>query len=66
MWATFRTAPNRVVARMWQELFEEEGIPCKLWVELDQLDLGDAAPHRVLIPLGRTHVAEEVLRQLKR
>lgn len=53
-----------MIAEMWQELFEGEGIPTLLKA------VGGGAPSRelvaysVMVPGDKVHVAEEVLRKI--
>ena len=64
MWTEFKKAPNLMVAEMWKEVMEAEGLPVRLLPEGDILDWGERVPFRILVPRGREHVAEEILRKL--
>ncbi len=64
MWTEFRKVPNLMMAEMWKELLESEGLPTRILPEGDILDWGEQVPFRVLVPRGREHVAEEILRKL--
>ncbi len=64
MWIEFMKAPNLMVAEMWKEALEGEGLPTHILPEGDILDWGERVPFRVLVPRGREHVAEEILRKL--
>ncbi len=57
-------APNLTVAEMWKEVIEAEGLPVRLLPEGDILDWAESVPFRVMVPRGREHVAEEILRKL--
>ncbi len=57
-------APNLTVAEMWKEVIEAEGLPVRLLPEGDILDWQERATFRVMVPRGREHVAEEILRKL--
>ncbi|RLC93567.1 MAG: hypothetical protein DRI39_05290 [Chloroflexi bacterium] len=63
MWVQIRTAPNLIVAEMWKEFFEGEGIPTRLLVDPDSPTSGVSATYRVLIPEEKDHVVEEILRK---
>jgi hypothetical protein len=64
MWVEIRKAPNLMMAEMWKELFEGEGIPTRILPE-EGLPTGqEAATYRILVPEDRRHVIEEVLRKL--
>ncbi|MCL4458626.1 MAG: hypothetical protein M1136_05165 [Chloroflexi bacterium] len=61
MWTVLRIAPNRPIARAWQEFLEEEGIPCELWWS-DQTRRDDlAAPCEILVPSDRVHVVRTLI-----
>ena len=57
-------APNLTVAEMWKEVIEAEGLPVRLLPEGDILDWQERVAFRVMVPKGREHVAEEILRKL--
>ena len=57
-------APNLTVAEMWKEVIEAEGLPVRLLPEGDIMDWAESVPFRVMVPRGREHVAEEILRKL--
>ncbi len=64
MWVEVKKAPNLILAEMWKELFEGEGIPTRLMPE-SGLPIGQQlASYRILVPEDRQHVIEEVLRKL--
>ena len=64
MWVEVKRAPNLMTAEMWKEVMEAEGLPVRLLPEGDILDWGERVPFRILVPRGREHVAEEILRKL--
>jgi len=64
MWIDYKTARNLMAAEMWKNLLEGEGLPSKIIPEGDILDWGERVPFRILVPKGREHVAEEILRKL--
>ena len=54
-----------MIAEMWKELLEGEGLPTQLLPEGgDILSWGERVPYRIMVPRGREHVAEEILRKL--
>jgi hypothetical protein len=63
MWVQIKTAPNLMIAEMWKEFFEGEGIPTRLLVHPDSQAVGESAIYRVLIPEEKNHVVEEILRK---
>jgi hypothetical protein len=64
MWVDYHHAPNLVVAEMWKNVLEGEGLPTKILPEADITTWGERVPFRVLVPRGREHVADEILRKL--
>ena len=64
MWVDYRKAPNLMVAEMWKDVLEGDGLPTKILPEGDILDWSERTPFRVLVPKGREHVADEILRKL--
>jgi hypothetical protein len=64
MWVEVKTAPNLMLAEMWKDLFEGEGIPTRI-MPANGLPIGqEMADYRVLVPDDKKHVIEEVLRKL--
>ena len=64
MWIDYKLVPNLMIAEMWKEVIEGEGLPVRLLPEGDIMDWGERVPFRVMVPRGREHVAEEILRKL--
>jgi hypothetical protein len=64
MWVEFRKAPNQMMAEMWKDTFESEGLPCRILPDGDILGWSERSPFVVYVPKGREHVAEEILRKL--
>ena len=64
MWVDYRKAPNLITAEMWKDALEGEGLPTKIIPEGNILDWGERVPFRIMVPRGREHVADEILRKL--
>ncbi len=64
MWVDYLKAPNLIVAEMWKNLLEGEGLPARILPEGDILDWAEESPFKVMVPRGREHVADEILRKL--
>ena len=64
MWVDYMKAPNLIIAEMWKEILEAEGLPTKLLPEGDILDWAEGVPFRIMVPRGREHVADEIIRKL--
>ena len=64
MWVDYLKASNLQIAEMWKDVLEGEGLPTKIIPEGDILTWGERVPFRIMVPLGREHVADEILRKL--
>ncbi len=64
MWVEYRKVSNLMVAQMWKDVLEGEGLPTKILPEGNISDWGERTPFRVLVPMDREHVADEILRKL--
>ena len=64
MWVEFKQASNLMMAEMWKEVLEGEGLPTRILPEGDILDWGERVPCKIYVPKGREHVAEEIIRKL--
>ena len=64
MYTDYKSAPNLMIAEMWKDALEAEGLPTKILPEGDILSWGERVSYRVMVPKGREHVADEILRKL--
>jgi hypothetical protein len=64
MWVQIKSAPNLMIAEMWKELFEGEGIPTRLLSDPDSPGGAGSSAYRVLVPEEKKHVIEEILRKV--
>ncbi len=64
MWVEYKKAPNLIIAEMWKLILEGEGLPTRLLPEGDIRDWGEQVAFRIMVPRGREHVADEILRKL--
>ena len=53
-----------MLAEMWKELFEGEGVPTRILPDPDSTGEGELAQYRVYVPQFREHVVEEILRKV--
>jgi len=53
-----------MIAEMWKEFFEGEGIPTRLLPDSDKLEMSESVPYKIYVSRERLHVIEEVLRKL--
>ena len=64
MWVEIKKANNLMMAEMWKELFEGEGIPTRILPVSGEAPGRELATYRILVPGDKRHVIEEVLRKL--
>jgi len=64
MWVEVKKAQNLMMAEMWKELFEGEGIPTRILPVSGEAPGRELTAYRVLVPEDKKHIIEEVLRKL--
>ncbi len=64
MWVEIKKAQNLMMAEMWKELFEGEGIPARILPASGKPIGQELATYLILVPEDKQHVIEEVLRKL--
>ena len=65
MWTEIIKAPNLMVAELWKNAFDSEGITAMIAPDVpDWVGVSESQPRRIMVPVSRKHVAEEVLRKL--
>jgi hypothetical protein len=64
MWVEVKQVANLMLARMWQELLEGEGIPTLLVAADGGAPTRELVAYQVMVPSDKGHVAEEVLRKI--
>ncbi|HEX75796.1 MAG TPA: hypothetical protein G4O12_04345 [Dehalococcoidia bacterium] len=64
MWVQVKSAPNLMIAEMWKEFFEGEGIPTRILPDPDKPGVSELASYRIFVSQEKAHVIEEVLRKL--
>ncbi len=64
MWIEIRQAKNLMMAEMWKELFEGEGVPTHILPVSGEAPGRELTTYRVLVPEDKKYVIEEVLRKL--
>ncbi len=64
MWVEVKKTHTLMIAEMWKELFEGEGIPARIMPEVG-LPIGqEIANYSVLVPKDKEHVITDILRKL--
>mgnify|MGYP005856413301 CR=1 FL=1 len=65
MWVEVKRAPNLMLAEMWKEFLEGEGIPARLLPDPEApVPAGEATPYRIYVSQEKVHVVKEVMRKL--
>ena len=63
MWAKLMTVKNGHVARVWKQLYDAEGVACRVDPPLnDSHSLKE--PRDIWVPDSKTHVAVEIMRKI--
>ena len=64
MWIEIKKANSLMVAEMWKECFEGEGIPTRI-MPVSGLPTGqEFAVYSILVPSDKEHVIKDILRKL--
>ena len=53
-----------MIAEMWKEFFEGEGVPCRILPDSKKPGLGEFANYSILIPKEKDHVVAEIMRKM--
>ena len=64
MWAEVRIVPNRMLAEMWKDLFEGEGIPSRILPADGSLVFAGKSEYKVYVPNDKVHIIEEIMRKI--
>jgi len=63
MWVEVKQARSLMLAEMWKELFEGEGIPTRILPLSGEPWDREMATYSILVPQDKEHVIQEVLRK---
>ena len=64
MWVEVKKANSLVIAEMWKECFEGEGIPTRI-MPVSGLPAGqELTDYSVMVPQDKEHVIKDILRKL--
>ena len=64
MWVEVKKAQSLMMAEMWKELFEGEGIPSRILPDSGGPIGQELAAYRILVSKDKEHIIVEVLRKL--
>jgi hypothetical protein len=64
VWTEIRKVPNLMLAEMWKEYFEGEGIPTQILPVTGEAPVREFVEYRILVPADKKHLIDEILRTL--
>ena len=64
MWVDYREVSSLMIAEMWKNVLEGDGLPTKILPVGPITAWSERMSFRVMVPKGREHVADEILRKL--
>jgi hypothetical protein len=64
MWIEVKKAPNLMLAEMWKEYFEGEGIPTRVLPVTGEAPSRELVEYRILVPADKKQLIREILRTL--
>ena len=64
MWIDYKKVNNLTTAETWKNLLEAERLPTKIIPENGLLEWSEKSNFRILVPKGREHVADEIIRKI--
>ena len=64
MWIDYKKVNNLTTAETWNNLLEAEGLPTMIIPEYGLLEWSEKSNFRILVPKGREHVADEIIRKI--
>ncbi len=64
MWVKVKDTPNLIIAEMWKDFFEGEGVPTRVLPDPGKKAGSELPTYRILVSQEKVHVIEEVLRKL--
>jgi hypothetical protein len=63
VWSKLMTVENGYVARIWKELYDAEGVACRVDPPLTAAHAPEE-PRDIWVPDSKTHVAVEIMRKV--
>ena len=64
MWVPIKKVNSQIVAEMWKDALESEGLPCRILPEQEISKWSETGSFVLYLPKGREHVGEEFVRKL--
>jgi hypothetical protein len=63
VWVLFKKVDSQIVAEMWKDALESEGLPCRMLPEEEISKWSETGSFVLYVPKGREHVGEEIVRK---
>jgi hypothetical protein len=64
MWTEIKKVPNLMLAEMWKEYFEGEGVPVQIISLVGGYPDLETAAYQLMVPTDKKHIIDEILRTL--
>ena len=64
MWVPIKKVNSQIVAEMWKDALESEGLPCRILPEQEISKWSETGSFVLYLPKGREHVGEEIVMKL--
>jgi len=64
VWVLLKKVDSQIVAEMWKDALESEGLPCRMLPEEEISKWSETGSFVLYVPKGREHVGEEIVRKL--
>ena len=64
MWIDNKKVNNLSIAEAYKDLLEAEGLPTRIIPEEGLLEWSELSVFRFLVPKGREHVADDIIRKV--
>ena len=64
MWVKVKSAPNLMMAEMWKEYFEGEGIPSRILPDPEKPGTEQWSGYNIYVSQEKVHIVNEVLRKI--
>jgi len=64
MWVKVKSAPNLMMAEMWKEFLEGEGIPARILSDPEKPGTRELSGYNIYVSQEKVHVVKEVLTKI--
>ena len=64
MWVKVKSAPSLIMAEMWKEFLEGEGIPVRMLPDPEKKSTRELSGYNLYVSQEKVHVFNEVMRKI--